>query len=107
MVVDTSPFKVEGSYLGDYAFLYVPNACRGKVACPLHITFHGSTQTAVSDEYGTDVLRGTGLLEFAANPDLNVIVLAPQVDDVDTVEYSGFPHGWRSSVQSDREHPQI
>lgn len=107
MVIDTSPYKVEGSYMADYAFLYVPDACRQKEPCPLHIFFHGSEQSAVMDEFGTDVLRDTGLLEFAANPDLSFIVLAPQVNDPDSAEDFNFIHFWRSSWYSDREHPQI
>lgn len=95
MVVDTTPYKVEGSYLADFVYLYVPNACLEKVNCPFHIFFHGLGQSAVQDEYGTDVLRGTGLLEYAANPDLPFIVMAPQAND-SSEAYGGYPY-WRSA----------
>lgn len=72
-VVDTSSMLEKKSGLLDYGFLYIPKTCRYKQDCGLNIYFHGATLTA--KDFGSKVVRQTGLLEYAASS--NLIVFFP------------------------------
>jgi hypothetical protein len=62
------------SSLADSGMIYVPDGCKDKT-CPLHVAFHGCSQTV--KDIGLDYVTGTGFLGIAEAND--IIVLYPQV----------------------------
>ena len=75
--LDVSAYFGSGSDVGDIAYAYVPDACRGKVQdCGLHIAFHGCVQGAefIEDRFATQA----GFNEWA-EPN-NIVVVYPQVE---------------------------
>jgi len=69
------PFTPWQVGLADKAYIYVPSACQGgKLACALHVAFHGCTQSSVTE--GLAFVRHAGYNRWAeAN---NIVVLYPQ-----------------------------
>jgi poly(3-hydroxybutyrate) depolymerase len=62
------------AHLAESGAVYVPNACRAKAGCRIHIAFHGCQQTRA--DVGEAFIEGTG---FEAWADTNhLIVLFPQ-----------------------------
>lgn len=62
------------SSFADSGMIYVPDGCKEK-ACPLHVAFHGCSQTV--KDIGLDYVYGTGFLGIAEAND--IIILYPQV----------------------------
>jgi hypothetical protein len=62
------------SSLADSGYIYVPDAWK-QGDCPLHVAFHGCSQT--TKDIGLDYVKGTGFLGLAESN--GIIILFPQV----------------------------
>lgn len=63
------------SSFGSTGYIYIPDGCQTQ-ECPLHVAFHGCSQTI--GDIGLDYVKNTGFLGLAESN--NIIMLFPQVE---------------------------